>query len=292
MQGYIDILLEMTGNIGATITLAITVVTSTSLLIVNLARYIHAKKYGIPLKMVSQASLPDSLDLWVVFIGAFGFGIFIPNYMTYVDMNIFAVFAVIFASCFASLLLLHSKSTVVFNTKRGGRIELSISGDGGVWILAIISLVATCAFVYIRYVDHNLTVDYENVGNLLTRIALWVASAVRRIHRGIVLFLFIVGILAKIYGEKDVVTVDIGNQIYLLAMRHNTSQWVLIPCTLEEKEQRDGNVDKIVKFIKGKFIIRDMSLLKGLCPVTCRAGYAVLGVTEDEDTKAGEDIQT
>jgi len=49
--------------ITANLTVIIMVLTLFSLLLANIARYAQAKRYGIPLKMVHQASIPDSLDI-------------------------------------------------------------------------------------------------------------------------------------------------------------------------------------------------------------------------------------
>ncbi|MCL2361276.1 MAG: hypothetical protein FWC73_05635 [Defluviitaleaceae bacterium] len=288
MQEYINIFLDMTGNIATSITLAITLVTAASLLLVNVARYFQAKKYGIPLKMVSQASLPDSLDLWVILISAFGFGRFLPGFITNLDINMFAALAIAFISCFASIMLLKGKAYFKHYHKAGNYSEIQIGLSEKANGIAAFSLIVACLFLYVGYVNRSMIVDYEFIGNSFFYVLYRAASILLIIYRILIGVLFAVCVLAKIYGDKDTMTVDIDGQPYLLATQHSQFQWVLVPCVFEKNKREDGGLDDIVKFIKGRFIIRDMSTLDGYCQIVCREGYALLGVAPQEEREDSE----
>jgi len=277
--------LGLTGSIATSVTLAITIVTSASLLVINFARYVQTKKFGIPLKMINQASLPDSLDLWVIFVGAFGFGIFLPGFVVELDINIFAAAGIAFVSCYTSFMLLGSKnSNVAFrDEERGNSINFSIQKLPAKAML-MLAISITAMHMYLRYVNRNLDIDGVFVGNIVLVILLWGVRIALWFYRGFIFVMFAVIVTAKIYGEKDFVTIDIdGQQPYLVTLRHNPSQWILMPCTLEVAEGENG-VERVIKFTKGRFIIRDLSKLKEVSPVVCRSGYVLVGVADADNT--------
>ena len=56
----LNIFSEM-GNITGLVTFSITIFGALSLVIANLARYLQAQKFGIPIKMAHAASIADSI---------------------------------------------------------------------------------------------------------------------------------------------------------------------------------------------------------------------------------------
>jgi len=288
MQAYIEIFLDLTGNLATSITLAITIITSASLLLVNVARYFQAKKYGIPLNMVNQASLPDSLDLWVILISAFGFGRIIPEYVTNMDINIFVALGVAFISVFASLMLLRGKASTRFQYKSTGEVIIDMGLTSSPLLgIAIFSLVVSCLFMYAGYVNRNLIVDYYFIGNMFLRVLYRITSVLLWLYGAIITTMFIISIIGKLYGTKEIMTLNIDGHTYLLATRHSPYQWVLVPCTIGKNVEDGGTEVKKIDFIKGKFIIRDMSTLERQSSIVCRMGYSLFGSVEEDEHEPG-----
>ena len=283
MEAYIEIFFDLTGNLATSITLAITIITSASLLLVNVARYFQAKKYGIPLDMVNQASLPDSLDLWVILISAFGFGHIIPGYVSNMDINIFMAFAIVFISCFGALMFLKSKANFRFNYGKSSYMIVQIGLTSTAWGYAIISLIITCLFMYVGYANRILIIDYDFTGNTFLYVLFRAASIILRIYGAIITAMFAFSIIAKIYGDKDVLSVEIEGQPYILATRHSPYQWVLVPCSFGTTTDANGDTLNTIKFTKGRFIIRDMAAIESHCAVVCRKGYSLYGADDDAD---------
>ena len=267
MTEIINTFLEMTGSLATGITLGITLITSASLLIVNLARFFQAKKFGLPLKIINQASLPDSLDLWIVVISSFGFGRFLPGYLADSDMNIFLAFTAIFISCFASLLLLRSKANN-FRLFWGKRNVIEFNTGGGSRWSIIVSFLVAGIFIYLGYAHRTWVTDYTFDGHSLLYVLFRIASVLLRLYEIYISTLFIVCIIAKLYGDKETMIVEMNNQNYLLAVRHSSLSWVLMPCTVENEE-------KVIAYTRGKFIIRDMSTLDEKAHVTCCEQFAL-----------------
>ena len=280
MHEFVNMFLGMTGNIATSVTLAITIITSASLLVINFARYVQTKKFGIPLGMINQASLPDSLDLWVILVGAFGFGVFLPGFVAESGINTLAAAGAVLVSCYTSFMLLGSKNTeVIFRGDDGSqKLRMGVQKLPARAMLICV-LVVTAVHMYLRYVNRNLDIDGVFVGNVAHIILLWAARVALWIYRGFITILFTVIIIAKIYGDKDFATIDIDGNAFLVTLRHNSSQWILMPCTLEEAEREDGPV-KMIKYTKGRFIIRDLSRLEAVSPVVCRSGYVLVGTAD------------
>jgi len=283
MQEYINIFLDITGNIATSITLGITLVTSASLLLVNIARYFQAKKYGIPIKMISPATLPDSLDVWVIVLSLFGFGLILPSFVANQEINIFAAIFIIFISCFANLVLIKGKAHYKHYHKTGRYTELEISLSDTLRGTAITSLFIAFLFLYVGYANRNMIVEHDFIGNAFFYVVYRAALILLLIYRILIAISFVICILAKIYGNKDTMTIDIDGHSYLLATQHSQFQWILVSCVLEKNETANGSFDDIVVFTKGRFIIRDMSSLDASHKIICREGYALLGVAPQEE---------
>ena len=294
MHDFVEMFLDLTGSLATSITLGITIITSASLLLVNVARYFQAKKYGIPLSMINQASLPDSLDLWLILITSFGFGWLVPSYVTNMDINIFLAFGIAYVSVFVSIALMRNKAKFSRRNEKGSEMILSMNLGEKISKIALVSLLVASLFSYVGFANRQWVTDYEFTGNMFFNIVFQGASIILRIYLVLVVVTFVVSIIAKVYGDNDVMTVDIDGRPYLLATRHSQYQWILMTCVIEKNadEARDEGYivnnsgdrgsEYIIKFTKGKFIIRDMSALEGHCPVVCRKGYGLQGVTEED----------
>ena len=57
---YIQYIFGGISNIAGFFTASITIMGAVALMVANLARYMQASKYGIPVKAVSQATISDS----------------------------------------------------------------------------------------------------------------------------------------------------------------------------------------------------------------------------------------
>jgi len=271
MQNYIQAFVDMMGgSIATAITLSITVITSIGLLVSNLARYFHAKRYGIPLKMVNPATIPDSLDIWVLFVAAFVLGIFLPDIMMNSTAHTLVVFVVVFVSFISSFTFLAakrvaSKMEFELSKKHKVKFEVAITPSHKFLIIGSVALAGTYAFIHL--VNNYLAREG------LVRFLFGVATFVRVVFIIFVCLLFIINIFVRLFGEKDVVTVDIEGETHLVTLKHNSRQWILMPCTIEEDVCVNGvPVHDKVSFTKGKFIIRDLSAIAHTSPVVHRKG--------------------
>jgi len=279
----------------ANITTIIMLLTLISLLLANLARYVQAKNYGIPLKMVHQASIPDSLDIWITLICVFGFGMVIPWVMISVRAYIPVVFAVIFVSCLIGI----ASTKITVGTKRKNKKDGTVRDVNLSWrFYLLVALFTAIFFTYLNAISTPAYPDYyEAPRNLMQTILLVMARIQQGLHALCLFLPLIAHLYKKTYGNQDLMTVEIENQLYLIAMRHVANYWVLIPCTVgrvkprgdftigPNNDENDFLTDGII-FTKGKFIVRDISLLDGTKNILCRDSYALVGTKEEAQTQS------
>ena len=115
------------------------------------------------------------------------------------------------------------------------------------------------------------------------RVLLWVSFFFIALHVGLVLYTLYGALYRRLFGRKDLMTVTIDGQDYLLGMKHNSAQWIVLPATIII----NPDTEKLMCFIvfrktgksicvtKGKFIIRDMSELVSTCCITCRKDFRI-----------------
>jgi len=275
MFDFIYSFMDMTGSVAGSITLGITIITSISLLIVNLARFFQATKFGLPLKMINQASLPDSLDLWLICISAFGFGMLLPDFLANSDIFIPLRIVGIFLLCWINLLLLRSKANFKMASAAG---SLYISIGTSKHFVAITSLLATCAYIYMGIAHNTWVTDTGFDGHLIFHILFHITNVILYVYAALIILIFLTCLASKLYGDKENMTVEINGHTYLLAVRHNAYSWVLMPCTLGEKE--DGK--KFITYKKGRFIIRDMSSLDEQYHITSCLEYIIYPESDND----------
>jgi len=264
MFEQIAIIFDELDFITANLTTVIMLLTLFSLLLANIARYAQAKIFGIPLKMVHQASIPDSLDIWISLVCVLGFGLVLPWAIQSADIYLWLAMLIVTVSCLLSMAM--SKSSIGWQSKdkQGNptrRINLK-------WVICALGVFA---FIYI-----HATPAYDlGTAQQVLRIT---ALTFRAIYIAFTVVALTGEMARKIFGAKDIMTVEIEGTLYVIAMRHVSQYWVLIPCTIEhghpsgtfhaggEKEQDKVN---IITFTQNRFIVRDISLLEQQKTIHC-----------------------
>jgi len=278
-------LLDELDFIVSNVTAIIMLLTLVSLLIANLARYVQAKKYGVPLKMVHQASIPDSLDIWITLITVLGFGVIIPLAMLSVNWHSLFVFPVIYISCLLGKA--STKANFARRIKDKDGITQVVSYNWTFYASA--ALPTTVVLTYIHFIIGS-TGGYETSRSIPQVILMVIAIIVLTLDALLILASLVNNMYEKIFGNQDIMTVEIDNQLYLIALRHVSNYWILMPCTLGKAEDKgsinigetseeEKLVDAIL-FSKGKFIVRDISLLDGSKNILCRDRYKLVGIKE------------
>jgi len=293
-----DIFLDISGFdfILSNITTLIMILTLISLLLANLSRMMQAKKYGIPLKIVNQASIPDSLEVWIKLICVLGLGLAVPVALLNVDAHIIVVFSIAFVSGLIGIATSTIDAHKPIKNDRGIVVdEVSFNK----YVYPGLALIMAAAFSYFHYFI-NITgvyigtdiVIYQEASRSVMQIILMILSAVwLTLHVLIVLLSLIVNTMRNMFGYHDILTVEIDDQLYLIAMRHIANFWIFIPCTLDIQAAK-GNISigeseptmvNVVKFIKGRFIIRDISSLDGAKTILCKKQHDLVGLKDDEN---------
>lgn len=269
------------------ITTIVLLLTLLSLFIANLTRYVQAKKYGIPLKMVHQAGIPDSLDIWINLICALGFCLFIPWVMLSVDWHSLVVFAVVYVSSFLGVASTKINVGKKVTDKDGTVRHVSYN----LIFFASLAFLAAVAITYMHFVTgQSGTVYYEASRSIPQAIFTVIAVIMLSLWALVIISSLASEMHKKIFGSQDILTVEIGSQLYLIAMRHVANFWILIPCSLDRVEDKasihvgetseDERMVDAVKFSKGKFIVRDISGLDDTKNILCREKYVLVGIKE------------
>jgi|GEM_PF-2401723 len=275
------------------ITAIVMILTLISLLLANLTRYLQAKKYGIPLKMIHQASIPDSLDIWVTLVVVLGLGIVLPFAIIYVRIPGIAVFFIVLMSVFLIMLYVGTKFGRTKHDKAGNIVK---NIDYSNHFYAVVAVLAACATTFLHH-DAHLNVSVDTQSGVMSFLIIFA-----RILRGVALIPIVGGLGRRLYngisGNQDFMTIEIDDVLHLIAMRHVLNYWVLIPCTLEKTASKseihftienkkikkteineDQLIDTLV-FKKGSFIIRDISILDGTKNILCRSKILLQPVKE------------
>jgi len=276
------------------ITTIVMILTFASLLLANVARFVQAKNYGIPLKMVNYAGIPDSMEIWITLLSIFGFGLALPWLMLSAQVHSLIVFPVVFFSCWAGV----ASTGVRISTDKVNDDDGSVETINNSWKFFLFSATLNAiAFTYLHLIAQT---DVSGIGVLVV---------FARIKQGFLVLFIILGTVRtmyrKIVGSQDLMTVEIDSQLYLIAMKHVLNFWVLIPCTVEKIEpkgnitishnkkklteeekkkadvkSRELNLEDAIKFTRGKFIVRDISLLESTKNIHCRKKFNLVGVSE------------
>jgi len=296
-------LFDRADNIASTLTIAMIALSAVSLMIANLSRYIKAKKFGIPLDLVHPASIQDSVDIWVLLIGVFGLGNVAFSYMGEGLFSNTTTFVIAFLAAFFSLFIARPPRWLFL-----GKRKFNVGRMSHPLICVFVTLIIATSYTYMNSVVRFADGRPVNVGNvdeetgaiqwgvfivinpdsddaeLLEMDANWVLLLVillgAYIHQVYLIFLLLLNFYFRLYGGNDVSTIDIGEQTHLITMRHNSGQYILIPCELTEEAQSKRKRKppiKVLRFPKGEFIIRDLSIIEG-SSVIYRQDYKITSV--------------
>jgi len=125
---------------------------------------------------------------------------------------------------------------------------------------------------------------------MLKRVLRIIAMVFRGVYAAFIVITLMAEMARKIFGAKDIMTVEIEKTLYLIAMRHVNQYWVLIPCTIE-KHYPAGTVytggkkeqDKVntITFTRSNFIVRDISLLEQQKTIHCFETHQLRGASSN-----------
>ena len=260
------------GSLAGFITLAITILGAISLFVANMGRYIQAKKYGIPIRAVHQANISDSADLWIALAGVAGFGVFAPVIMLEMEMAWWVRFIAAFIAF--TLGLVSTKSNTIIGSdrtvKRDGK-EYIVRRDVSLILFSAVAILTATAYMRL----HNVyIIDGGGTGFFATA-----GTVVAMIQTGIYILLLglllLLTIRRRMFGSGDVMLTEIEGQTYLVAMRHSTEKWILVPCDAEIKiKQLTGTAQSEYKYIyfeKSRFIMRYLAALDA--PIRYETGF-------------------
>ena len=242
-----------------------------SLFIANMGRYIQAKTFGIPIRAIHQANISDSADLWVALVGTFGFSIFIPVIMLGIDVFWWIRFLIVIISFVLGLFSTKSLLRVRTGKKeiKDGK-EYYVTKDFPVLFITIISVIAAGAYLRIFYMYQTYMIygSFNRFGGFFEGFVSVTSAVVLGIYIIIVFSLLVLNVLTRMFGSRDIMTVSIDGQNYLITMRHSFEKWILHPCDVvnyNEYYKKDNSLYEDVKIIlyeKGNFMIRDLSTLR------------------------------
>lgn len=278
------------GTIASFLTVSVTLLGAAALFLSNLARYMQAKKYGIPIKAVSQATMGDSAHIWILLVRILGLGAFVPLILLTVVWPWWIVLPVAAVSFFlgqpSSVL---GRWRVVKRKAFKGRMYEIVS-DITYRYIAVSSVICAIAYLRMHQAYHVIYASgWDNFAeNILGRLTFYLAAFAIGLYALQLASKFAVGIYTTLFGGTECMVVDIDGQKYLVAMRNSHYHWILIPCEPEVvllKTFKSGSTRtrSCIRFTKGIFIIRDMSTLES--PVKRMDGYTSIdiGVPVEEE---------
>jgi len=277
------------GSVASFLTISVTLMGAVALLLSNLARYIQAKKFGIPIKAVSQATMGDSAAIWILLIRALGFGVFVPIVTLYLTWFWWAALPLIAISFYFALTSTITTRFVYFKKREFRGKAYVIEKEYSHRYIAVISVFASAAFMRVRTAFQYVIINDGNqfaqgfVGHSL----FWLSAILMGLYALLLAHKFYSGIGNTLFGGSESMVVEIEGQKYLVAMRNSHYHWILVPCepdVVVTKRRKDGNysTQNFMRFRKGIFIIRDMSTIGGSIK---RMNYYTpvdMGVPEDE----------
>jgi len=272
MVDYITNLFTDFSSITGFVALAATVLGAVSLFLSNIARYTQARKYGIPIKVLFQANVADSANVWVTLIGVLGFGVIIPVMLLGIDANSWLLGIVIAVGQF--LAFIFTKSTRRISTERKGKL-IPVTYVGFV-LFPILS-----ALGYVR-LHGQFPLFTLSVPTILAVAGMGLYFYALGLH-------FANGLSAILFGSKGgLMTVEVDGQLHLIVARSSAYHWIMLPCEyvdykhIAKKKTGDSTVTlaSYLVFERGKFIVRDLTELAGYI-MQVEAGYSINRVKYD-----------
>ncbi|MCL2362138.1 MAG: hypothetical protein FWC73_10035 [Defluviitaleaceae bacterium] len=270
MQDLIQYILGGAGNIASFMTIAVTLMGAAALLLSNLARYTQAKKYGIPIKAVSQATMGDSAAIWILLIRAVGLGVFVPLLLfnSGTSWPWWAVLPVILLSFYCALTANMTWRHITRKKKEFKGKTYIVEKDAAYMYSAGFTAMASMAYLPVRGVYQHIYIDGgERIAEgFLGHSMFFLGAIVLGLYVLILANNLYFGIQDTLLGGKESMVVEIEGQTYVVAMRNSHYHWILVPCEPDVvvlKRYKSGNysTQAFLRFSKGKFIVRDMSTL-------------------------------
>jgi len=265
---YIQNIFSEAGNITSFMTLSITILGAFSLLLSNLARYVQASKFGIPVKAMHQASVGDSIGIWVTLVGTLGFGIFIPFLLLYSNVNGWIIYAAMVASCFLGLVISKCYNIGGKDKERKFDDMVFVTETDITWrCLAVLSPIFAIAYMRVRNMYNHVYIEGYEIAfaeGFFASLRLYAAFFGLGIYALMITLPLIYNVKEKLFGGLEKMVTEIDGQLYLVAMRNSQYHWILIPCVISKveymKTKSGGSLGtNYMRFEKGKFLLCDMS---------------------------------
>jgi len=267
MFDYIQNIFSEASTITSFVSLSVTILGAFSLLLSNLARYRQAGKLGIPIRAIYQASIGDSIGIWITLLSTLGLGVFIPVYFLGVTAPWWVLFVVVAVSCFLAQAL--SKTYIIAGKDKEKIFDgkTYVSQTDRTWITyTVIALLTALAYLHIH--NYYQTLQFVRLYEVQISffrsyfILLYIAFFMLGIYALFILSALVINILDKLSGGREKMVTEIDGKTYLVAMRNSQYHWVLVPCEFSTVEYTKaiGRISiSYARFEKGKFIICDMS---------------------------------
>jgi len=289
MPDFIQNIFGDVSSIAGFLTILVTLMGAIALLLSNLARYMQAKKFGIPIKAVSQATMGDSAAIWILLIRSLGFGFFLPVVTLYVGWSWWVVIPVIAVSFYFALTATITIRFVSFKKKEFKGKTYVVEKENSYKYLAAVSVVASVAFLRVRSTFQYMVInDGERFAQgFIGHSLFFLGAVVMSLYVLLLAHKFYSGMDTTLFGGHESMVVEIEGQKYLVAMRNSHYHWILVPCEPDvviTKREKNGsyNSRNYIRFRKGTFLIRDMSAIDA--PIKRMNYYTPvdMGVPEDE----------
>jgi len=287
MLDFIQNTLGDVGSVASVLTISVTLMGAAALLLSNLARYTQAKKFGIPIKAVSQATMGDSAAIWILLIRALGFGVLIPLAMFSTSWSWWFLLPAAAISFFFALT--SELVSRIIRTKKNvfkGKTYI-VEKEGMYKYIAVISVLMSFAYWQMHSTYHVIYAGGRFAEGFLGHTRFFLGVIGMAIYALLLAYIFYSGIKTIIFGGNESMVVVIEDQKYLVAMRNSHYHWILVPCepdvVILKQFKKGGYRSKyVMRFEKGTFIIRDMSTINASIKRMKYYAPVDMGVPEDE----------
>jgi hypothetical protein len=269
---YITNLITDFSSATSFVALLATALGAVSLFLSNIARYIQAQKYGIPIKALHQANIADSANVWVTLIGVLGFGVVMPVVLLGIDVNSWLLGIVVAVGQFLAFIFTKS-SRRTLTERKGKQINLTYFG------FVLLSILSALGYIRLHGLFPSFTFSF-----LTVMAFVWVALYLYAlgVH-------FTYGLSSILFGSKGgLMTAEVDGNLHLIVARSSAYHWIMLPCEYVEYkrvvERKIGNktvtLSTFFVFERGKFIVRDLTEFTGYI-VQVEAGKSISRVKYD-----------
>jgi len=293
MPDFIQSTIGDVSSVASFLTITVTLMGALALLLSNLARYMQAKKYGIPIKAVSQATMGDSAAIWIMLIRALGFGALMPLVMLSTSWPWWVVLPVTAISFFFALSSELVSRWVSYKKKEYKGKTYRIEKEDTYKYIAVVSALLSFAYLQIRTAYQAVYDGGRFAEGFIGHTRFFLGAFGVALYALMLAYIFYRGIVVILFGGNDSMVIEIEGQKYMAVMRNSHYHWILVPCepdVVVRRKYKSGkaSTQQFIRFKKGNFIIRDMSTIdasikrmKNFIPVD-------MGVPEEEFVAAIE----